>query len=166
MYFNKDRNNKFHVWICDDGLGMGSDELENAMQLGGTTDDYEQGDLSKYGMGMKTASLSQASKLIVLSKKKKCQLTAFSWDMHHVNTVDKWEMFKLEKSEIRKRMKLLENSSDGFIAAQIKKLFSGHSWTTVIWDDLKDFRQILTPTNQMWLLPIITTESLTNLACI
>ncbi len=139
VYFGRDKQEKFHVWICDDGVGMSSDELKNAMQLG-SSNNYVRGDLSKYGMGLKTASLSQASKLTVLSKRKRYHTAGYSWDMYHVNKVDRWEMFRLDKREISKTALSLVANSDAFGAAYFKKLFSGQSWTVVIWEDLKEFQ--------------------------
>jgi hypothetical protein len=140
IYLNKDKKHKFNVRICDDGIGMTAETLEEAMRLGGAIDNYKRGDLSKYGMGMKTASLSQASKLTVLSKMKGCQKTCFKWDMHHVNSANSWEMFKLRKDEIKKIEDILSSDSDGFTRSNFRKLFLGKSWTVVLWEDLKDFQ--------------------------
>jgi len=140
VYLSKNRNNRFSVKICDDGIGMRTDTLAEAMRLGGSNDDYVRGDLSKYGMGMKTASLSQASKLTVLSKMKGCQKACFTWDMHHVNHTDRWEMLRQDKSEIEKLESALKADPDAFTKSSLKKLLSGKSWTIVIWEDLKEFQ--------------------------
>ena len=59
--------------ILDNGLGMDKDELEQAMELGSgnpsATRDPK--DLGRFGCGLKTASFSQSTRLIVLSKKNK-----------------------------------------------------------------------------------------------
>ncbi|MGO7630163.1 ATP-binding protein [Rhizobium ruizarguesonis] len=56
--------------ILDDGRGMGEQMLVNAMCLGGEGPESERasGDLGRFGMGMKTASLSQSRRLTVLTK--------------------------------------------------------------------------------------------------
>src|SRR4051812_19554707 len=59
IIFKKDNKGQFFLRILDDGKGMKENRLEEAMRLGSANEDYESGDLSKYGMGMKTASLSQ-----------------------------------------------------------------------------------------------------------
>lgn len=133
--FNKDNKGKFRLLIIDDGIGMSVKILEEAMRIGSSNDDYTKGDLSKYGMGMKTASMSQASMITVLSKKDGCHQTAFTWDLNHVDKTDKWEIFKLNSDDIKKvKSKLLENDN-----YNLEKLFEERSWTVVIWEDLADF---------------------------
>lgn len=56
------------VIIADDGKGMNDVELKEAMRFGSRTEKVES-DLGKYGIGLKSASLSQADTVIVLSKK-------------------------------------------------------------------------------------------------
>jgi hypothetical protein len=88
-------------------------------------------------MGMKTASMSQASMITVLSKMSDHHQTAFTWDLNHVVETDKWEIFKLNSEDIKKvKSKLLEN--DGY---NLNKLFAEQSWTIVIWEDLADFQK-------------------------
>ena len=99
--FNKDKNGKHYICIIDDGTGMNSTILEKAMRIGSKNDGYSKGDLSKYGMGMKTASMSQASMITVLSKMDGCQQTAFRWDLNHVENTDKWEIFRLNSEDIK-----------------------------------------------------------------
>lgn len=135
--FNKDKKGKCYLFIIDDGSGMNSRILEEAMRIGSSNDDYSKGDLSKYGMGMKTASMSQASMITVLSKMEGCNSTAFTWDLNHVDKTDKWEIFRLNSDEIKKvKSKLLENDN-----YNLEKLFTGRSWTVVIWEDLDDFQK-------------------------
>ncbi len=56
--------------IFDNGRGMREKRLAEAMQLGGDGPDAERGtnDLGRFGMGLKTASLSQSSRLTVVSR--------------------------------------------------------------------------------------------------
>ena len=135
--FNKDKKGKYHLFIIDDGSGMNSAILEEAMRIGSSNDDYTKGDLSKYGMGMKTASMSQASMITVLSKMDGCHQTAFTWDLNHVDKTDKWEIFRLNSDDIEKvKSKLLENDN-----YNLEKLFTERRWTVVIWEDLDDFQK-------------------------
>ncbi|MDG4803560.1 ATP-binding protein [Micromonospora sp. WMMD980] len=46
------------IRIVDDGSGMTGASVSEAMRLG-TAQDYGEGDLGKFGLGLKTASLSQ-----------------------------------------------------------------------------------------------------------
>lgn len=54
----------------DDGGGMTTDELNLAMKYGGRSplDTRSAGDLGRFGLGLKTASLSQCEVLTVVSK--------------------------------------------------------------------------------------------------
>lgn len=130
--FRLDFNGKLLLSIVDDGKGMDSRHLEEAMRIGSNNDDYGPGDLSKYGMGMKTASMSQAMKLTVFSKMSTSYRTAYSWDLHHVNKHDKWEIFKLAANEISDSISKLKKT----ISQTSWKITNRNSWTLVLWEDL------------------------------
>lgn len=130
--FRIDSKGKLLLGILDDGKGMNSKSLEEAMRIGSNNDDYGPGDLSKYGMGMKTASMSQAMKLSVFSKMSTSNRTAFSWDLHHVNKYNKWEIFKLTPNEISKKL----NNFTKIISQSSGSIINKNSWTLVLWEDL------------------------------
>ncbi len=58
------------VAILDNGRGMAEDRLAEAMQLGGQGPDNQrsESDLGRFGMGLKTASLSQSRRVTVVTK--------------------------------------------------------------------------------------------------
>lgn len=60
-----------YISILDNGIGMTYTELTSAMQYGSRSplEVREENDLGRYGLGMKTASLSQCRILTVISKK-------------------------------------------------------------------------------------------------
>ena len=60
-----------YIAIIDDGFGMSEDELTNAMQYGSSdpSSNRSENDLGRYGLGLKTASMSQCTKMTVVSKK-------------------------------------------------------------------------------------------------
>jgi hypothetical protein len=64
--------------------------------------DYERDDLGKFGLGLKTSSLSQCDSLTVSSRnsQKKVQIHSYSWDMDHINKVDQWEILPIETNEL------------------------------------------------------------------
>ena len=68
-------NGNLSVAILDDGTGMTRDELVIAMSLGGKGPRAKRdaGDLGRFGLGLKTASFSQAKKLLVITKLKMTQ---------------------------------------------------------------------------------------------
>jgi len=55
--------------ISDNGFGMDEAGIDNALSLGSSTDSYTNGTLSKFGMGLKSASSSLGRQLSILSKK-------------------------------------------------------------------------------------------------
>ena len=63
-----------YLAIIDDGMGMTSNELLNAMRYGSINplEKRNLNDLGRFGLGMKVASLSQCSILTVISKKNTC----------------------------------------------------------------------------------------------
>jgi hypothetical protein len=56
------------IVIADDGCGMDSHVLDEALKLGSLTDRNSGADLGRYGMGLSTASLSIAKRTTVLSR--------------------------------------------------------------------------------------------------
>jgi hypothetical protein len=87
--------------IIDDGKGMSKDELIIAMTPGSSDPDLERedGDLGRFGSGLKTASWSQAKKLIVVTKDKK-SIYAASWDLDEIEKTNTWDLSLLSESEI------------------------------------------------------------------
>jgi len=107
--------------IMDDGCGMSETELEEAMRLGANAS-YEVNDLGKFGMGMKTASLSHCNILTVISKKKKSGICGYRWDVGHIRE-NGWALLKLEKKDIEQ------------ILLREKITLPDHG-TLVMWDEL------------------------------
>ena len=62
-----------YIAIIDDGDGMTKSELIKAMKYGSTNvnDKRDEKDLGRFGLGLKSASLSQCRRLTVISKKNK-----------------------------------------------------------------------------------------------
>src|SRR4051812_39610585 len=62
--------NEFKIRILDDGIGMSEEELIAAMRPGSRNplDERSNSDLGRFGLGLKTASLSQCRRLTVVSR--------------------------------------------------------------------------------------------------
>ena len=90
-------NQEPFVEIKDNGIGMTSEELEEAMRLGSKNPLHERDkeDLGRFGLGLKTASFSQAKKLIVKTKQNENSFEAI-WDLDLIEKENKWFM-DLEK---------------------------------------------------------------------
>ena len=91
------------IGISDNGQGMTRKELIDAMRYGSKDPSLtrDKDDLGRFGMGLKSASLSQCKKLTVLSLKNK-ELFGFSWDIDHIEKTDEWDLIELKEIEIEK----------------------------------------------------------------
>ena len=85
------------ISILDDGHGMNADELEQAMHLGDQNprDDRQPHDLGRFGLGLKTASLSQCRCLTVASKKDQL-VSCMRWDLDFLASSPDNEWYLLE----------------------------------------------------------------------
>jgi hypothetical protein len=108
------------ITIKDDGEGMNSDEIIQAMRPGAQNplSDRSETDLGRFGLGLKTASFSQCRKLSVLSKRKDQSPAFWSWDLDYVAESDKWELLQWIPEEFTEE---LDNVQSG---------------TLVVWSDL------------------------------
>lgn len=91
-----------YVAICDDGNGMDADHITESMRYGtaSPTETRREDDLGRYGLGMKTASLSQCRSLIVASKIH-TNYVARRWDLDHIIDTKTWSLEQLDTDEIR-----------------------------------------------------------------
>lgn len=118
-----------YISILDNGSGMDSDELTTAMQYGSQNplDERDPEDLGRFGLGLKTASLSQCRKLTVASKKDNI-LEARQWDIDFVQTTGKWSLKSLiEEVDIKD-------------IPNIGKIKNETSGTLVVWQNLDRMR--------------------------
>lgn len=83
------------VRIVDDGGGMNRSQLAEAMRFGAETEQTPQS-LGKFGMGMKIASLSQATSLTVASRKGG-EANAMRWTVEGL--ADDWRCDRLKQTE-------------------------------------------------------------------
>lgn len=79
------------VAITDDGEGMSDPELVSAMRFGSRDprENRSGGDLGRFGLGMKTASLSQCRRMTVASLKDG-ELAIRAWDLDECETRRSW----------------------------------------------------------------------------
>ena len=101
-------NGKPWIAVCDDGEGMSPKELIEAMRFGSQSPNAtrDSDDLGRFGLGMKTASISQCRQLTVVSKKGRAT-SACEWnlDAMNANGASEWSasvlsMGALSKDEI------------------------------------------------------------------
>lgn len=74
-----------YLCILDDGIGMNNTQIDAAMQYGSQSpsDIRDASDLGRYGLGLKTASLSQCRVLTVVSKQGNI-IIGRRWDLDYV----------------------------------------------------------------------------------
>ncbi|WP_460989182.1 ATP-binding protein [Sphingobium sp. TomTYG45] len=90
------------VRITDNGRGMDRAALVEAMRPAGRHpfEPREPADLGRFGLGLKTASLSQGSLLAVASRVENGGIEARYWDLAHVADVDAWQLLRGMPAEI------------------------------------------------------------------
>lgn len=91
-----------YISILDDGYGMSPEELTNNMRIGckDPDDTRQEGDLGRFGSGMKTASFSQARQLTVITKKKGHPIAAARWDIDRIEKTNSWCLEVFSSNEI------------------------------------------------------------------
>lgn len=108
--------NEPYIIIVDDGHGMSENEIEEAMRYGckNPLDKREKNDLGRFGLGLKSASLSQCRKLVVISKKDN-KLSGYSWDLDFVIENESWMLIGYSEDELRQfpQIGLLDNVKSG-----------------------------------------------------
>ena len=85
-----------HVIVADDGIGMTEHELTEALRFG-TRREYESDELGRYGLGLKTASLSQCRRVTVLTRRAPVyrKIAVRTLDLDHIVTTDRWELTEI-----------------------------------------------------------------------
>jgi hypothetical protein len=94
------------VRIADNGVGMTPDQLREAMRYGAERQ-YDDDDLGKFGLGLKTASMSQCQCLSVASRwnPDRADIAAYSWDLDHIEKTNRWEILPLEREGLGKSIR-------------------------------------------------------------
>ncbi len=113
-----------YIAILDNGKGMTEEEIDIAMQYGSKnpTEERDTKDLGRFGLGLKTASLSQCRCLTVISKQGD-KLEGRQWNIDHVIEVGDWSLIVLDEDEMNQLPQI----------AELKKFETG---TLVIWQKL------------------------------
>lgn len=112
------------ILILDDGRGMSDPELEGAMRLGDKNPlaEREAHDLGRFGMGLKTASLSQCRRLTVASVK------------HGMRSCLRWDLDALA-ADPKSDWLLFEGPAEGS-ELHLADLDGKTSGTLVLWEKL------------------------------
>lgn len=92
--------------IVDNGTGMSGAQLTEAMRYG-TAQTYGTEALGKFGLGLKTASLSQCRRLSVATRDRSVRggLEARILDLNHVVASNRWEILLPELTTLDRRLR-------------------------------------------------------------
>lgn len=92
---------KSFVMIADNGEGMRPEVLQEALRFG-TERDYDDADLGKFGLGLKTASLSQCLRVTVATRwnPHRADITAYCWDVEHIEAINRWEVLSVKAADL------------------------------------------------------------------
>lgn len=96
-------NDSPYVAIIDNGVGMSSSGLEEAMRYGSSSslDARNKDDLGRFGLGLKMASMSQCRRLTVLTKQNN-EISAATWDLDYIYQTGRWLLIRYDKEQIKK----------------------------------------------------------------
>lgn len=113
-----------YVAVLDDGCGMDAAQLNAAMQYGSRSPSEERdaNDLGRFGLGLKTASLSQGRVLTIVSKQGDC-IEGRRWDVDYVIETGEWSLLILGEDDVD-------------AVPQIDKLRQRDCGTLVVWQNL------------------------------
>ena len=117
------------IKICDNGIGMNQAELDLAMTFGSidSLSKRDVQDLGRYGLGLKTASLSQCRILSVVTKKNG-NLIGGQWNLDFIKKNNNWLYLVLSETECLQKI-------------QETNLLTYSSGTVVIWEDFDRIRE-------------------------
>lgn len=113
------------ISILDNGTGMSKTQINDAMRYGSQSSLNVRGntDLGRFGLGLKTASLSQCRRLTVITKQER-KIEARRWDLDEIYKKGTWALLSLNNEEIHS------------IPQYQEQLRHHKSGTLVLWENL------------------------------
>ncbi|MET3919968.1 ATP-binding protein [Arthrobacter sp. UYEF20] len=115
--FSAEPGNTF-VSISDNGTGMDAAGVRHAMKLAGhdARSTRNAGDLGRFGLGLKTASLSQCRVLTLISKRNGT-LAGVQWNLDRLAESGQWQLYILSQDDLSKltHTRYLEDKASGTV---------------------------------------------------
>ncbi|WP_445359736.1 ATP-binding protein [Microbulbifer sp. EKSA005] len=130
-----------YIHIRDDGYGMSENELSSAMVAGSQNPllHRKSDDLGRFGLGLKTASLSQARSLTVATKCSGTEMAVRRWDLDYIakSGADEWRLLKSCREGANILLEPLASMSSGTIVLleNLDKLCAGNTASNSIHRD-------------------------------
>jgi hypothetical protein len=105
-----------HISVVDDGNGMSTERLVEAMRMGtaGPLSERGQHDLGRFGLGLKTASLSIGRCLTVITKRNvDTKPVVRRWDINHVRKSGRWTLLSEPTAIAMRYVEVISSRSSG-----------------------------------------------------
>lgn len=95
-----------YMTIADNGIGMASKDILEALRFGSNRTYGDSDDLGRYGLGLKTASLSQGERLTVSARRgeERARINSYCWDLDHIERTNRWEVIKIESDQLKEEV--------------------------------------------------------------
>jgi hypothetical protein len=103
------------IRVLDDGGGMSEQELFEAMRPGSQNPLQRRSanDLGRFGLGLKTASFSQARRLTVMTRRLGDSVFVREWDLDYVEQVNEWRLLKQPSKEAEQWLRDVPSRASG-----------------------------------------------------
>lgn len=129
--FVRDGGLLVRLLVVDDGSGMTDEHIDIAMTVGGARD-YEDGEIGRFGLGLKAASFSQARSVTVVSA------------AHDADAVGRqWQLAKAKQDY---RCEIVDPAFAHALLASEWGFPPSPTGTLIRWDDVKGFPAVAGPT--------------------
>ena len=95
------------IIISDNGEGMGSEELFEAMRIASSDPTQlraSDSDLGKFGLGLKLASFSLSDTFQVISKTKDASIASLQWDLEIVRNKNAWLIEEVQTNSFHRKL--------------------------------------------------------------
>lgn len=123
LYFPENPLKELAVGILDNGEGMADDALFEAMRYGSSSSEVKrvEDDMGRFGLGMKSASMSMC-RILTVASMYQGTIHAYTWDYNFIKKQKDWITLELDEKEID-------------VLPYIDELKSEKQGTLVIWRD-------------------------------
>ena len=95
-----------YLIIADNGTGIASKDMQEALRFGSNRAYGDSDDLGRFGLGLKTASLSQCERLTVSTRRgeERARINSYCWDLDHIERTNRWEILKIDSAELKEEV--------------------------------------------------------------
>ncbi len=117
------------IAIGDNGTGMSEAALIQAMRPGSTSprEKRAEGDLGRFGLGLKTASFSQCRHLTVITKTKPAGIHTRRWELDQIVSSNEWRLMRGHRDDCADLVERLGQQSQGTVVVwqQLDRVVAG-----------------------------------------